>query len=314
MTNLNFNKIFVSFFSKRNGVAMTIALVNMIDWLTYGHFKAVKLLHKALAEFIPLSPEWKAAKDKMKAGLECWTPSCVIREDMTRSDANIERMSGIMAFDFDLKDQLDPDFFLKEFKGSMGLFPSVLYAGLSASGQGFFALVLTDSDDPQRFKPTYKKMAEEFSKVGWITDPQASSLSNYRFVSYDPEPYLNYDAEPYKSVEPEAVCANFNAAAAKKPYEAPTFEQLSDEEEYQKIENLIKTHGCPASSDRHEDWVKVGFAFVNRFGEQGRELFHLYSALSPKYKAAECDRKYTNLLRTTKGTVTIASFYYLVSG
>lgn len=312
MTKNDFNKIFVSLFENVRGVAMTIALVNVLDWLTNGHFKAVSKLHEALEGLVPLSAEWKEAKDKGKANLPCWTPSCLIREGMNRCDANIEKMSGIMPFDFDLKDQSNPEFFLKEFKGSMVLFPSVLYAGTSASGQGFFALVLTDSVDPERYKPTYKKIAAEFEKFGWVTDPQASSLSNFRYVSYDPEPYINYDVVPYDSVEPEKVDSDFRAQAAKKAYEKPEFEVRSTEEEYAHIEELIRTQGCSDWSYRRKDWIKVGFAFVNTFGEQGRALFHLYSALCPeKYNATLCDRKYSELLRNTRRTVNIGSFYYV---
>lgn len=312
MKQLNLNKIFVSLFESKHGVAITIALVNVLEWLTNGYFSSVKALQETLAGLTPLSPEWKAAKDKGKANLPCWTPSCLIREGMTRCDANIEKMSGIMAFDFDLKDQTDKEFFLKEFKGSMVLFPSVLYAGTSASGQGFFVLVLTDSVDPQRFKSTYQKMAKEFEQCGWITDPQASSLSNFRFVSYDPEPYLNYDVVPYESVEPVKVDADFNAQAAKKVYETPSFEVRTVEEEYAHIEELIRTKGCSAWAYDREGWIKVGFAFVNTFGEQGRALFHEYIALCPeKYNATLCDRKYSELLRNSRRTVSIASFYYV---
>lgn len=311
MKNYDLNKIFVSFFESVHGVAITIALVNVLEWLTNGHFKSVINGQKSLQGLVPLSPEWKAAKDKMKAWLECWTPSCVIRDGMKRGDANIEKMSGIMAFDFDLKDQTDKEFFLKEFKGSMVLYPSVFYAGLSASGQGFFVLVLTDTDDPQRFKSTYQKMAKEFEQCGWITDPQASSLSNFRFVSYDPEPYLNYDVVPYESVEPVKVDADFNAKASK-AYETPSFEVRTVEEEYAHIEELIRTKGCSAWAYDREGWIKVGFAFVNTFGEQGRALFHEYSALcQEKYNATLCDRKYSELLRNSRRTVSIASFYYV---
>ncbi len=236
----------------------------------------------------------------------------MIREGMTRCDANIEKMSGFMSFDFDLVDQTNKEFFLKEFKCSMVLFPSVLYAGLSASGQGFYVLVLTDSDDPERYKATYQKIAKEFEQVGWITDPQTSSLSNFRFVSYDPEPYINYDVVPYESVEPEKVDSDFRTMAAKKAYETPSFEVRSTEEEYAHIEELIRTQGCSDWSYRREDWIKVGFAFVNTFGEQGRALFHQYSALClEKYNATLCDRKYSELLRNTRRTVNIGSFYYV---
>lgn len=309
MSIFNFNEIFVSLFSSVRSSAQSVSLMEIIQRLSNGSFQSVINLHASLEPLVPLSPEWTEAKKKGKAGLECWTPSCEIIEGMTRADANVKQMSGVMAFDFDLKDQVDKERFLREFKGTMAQFPYVFYAGYSASKSGFFALALTDSTDPAKYKPTYAVIAKEFEKFDWKTDPATSSLSNFRYVSYDPEPYTNLDVIPYHSVE--APHGSDNQVKALKTYVAPVIEERTLADEYALIEEKIRTEGRSSWADDYKDWIKVGLAFVDTFGEQGRELFHLYSALSPKYNEAQCDRKYNSLLRSSRHTVNIASFYHV---
>ena len=298
----------VSLFSSKYSVAKTVTIKEMVEWLTNGHFKSVINGQKSLEGLVPLTPEWKAAKDKMKARLECWTPSCVIREGEHRGDGNIEKMSGIMAFDFDLKDQTDKEYFLKEFKGSMVLFPSVFYAGLSASNSGFFVLALTDSVEPERYKPTYQAISEEFAKIGWVTDAVASSLSNFRFVSYDPQPYINLEVEPYKSVAAEEVSC---FAPQKKAYVATEIRVKSKQEEYEEILRIIRENPNSGISDVEGEWFGVGLAFAKHFGEAGRALYHEYSALWPRYRAKDVDKKYDWCLAKGDGSVSIAKFFWV---
>lgn len=57
----------------------------------------------------------------------------------------------------------------------------------------------------------------------------------------------------------------------------------------------------------YRNWFEIGSALAS-LGEEGREFYHVVSSQSPQYKAAECDRKFTNLLKTTHG-YTIATFF-----
>lgn len=60
-------------------------------------------------------------------------------------------------------------------------------------------------------------------------------------------------------------------------------------------------------TDSYDDWVKIGFSLAS-LGEDGRSLYHRVSALYGDYRERETDLKFTNLLLTASGKVTIASF------
>ncbi|HEY3373387.1 MAG TPA: DUF3987 domain-containing protein [Prolixibacteraceae bacterium] len=61
----------------------------------------------------------------------------------------------------------------------------------------------------------------------------------------------------------------------------------------------------------YQDWIKIGFAFVNEHGEAGRAYFHRVSRFYPKYSYTECDKQYDACLREKNLRTTIKSFFYL---
>ena len=61
----------------------------------------------------------------------------------------------------------------------------------------------------------------------------------------------------------------------------------------------------------YDNWLHVGFALANTFGENGRTFFHEISALSPKYDRKEADSKYSSCLRQGNGAVTIGTLFHL---
>ena len=60
----------------------------------------------------------------------------------------------------------------------------------------------------------------------------------------------------------------------------------------------------------YDNWLHVGFALANTFGENGRTFFHEISALSPKYDRKEADSKYSSCLRQGNGAVTIGTLFH----
>ena len=75
------------------------------------------------------------------------------------------------------------------------------------------------------------------------------------------------------------------------------------------IEALQASHVDLTAS--YDNWLHVGFALANTFGENGRTFFHEISALSPKYDRKEADSKYSSCLRQGNGAVTIGTLFHL---
>ena len=59
----------------------------------------------------------------------------------------------------------------------------------------------------------------------------------------------------------------------------------------------------------YANWLRLGFALADGLGEEGRGLYHDLSALNAEYSFEDCDRQYSNCLKSHSGGVTIASFY-----
>jgi len=58
----------------------------------------------------------------------------------------------------------------------------------------------------------------------------------------------------------------------------------------------------------YQDWVKLGFAFSNEFGESGRVYFHRISRFHPEYNTNKCNWQFDQCLKSNGRKVTIKSF------
>ncbi len=72
----------------------------------------------------------------------------------------------------------------------------------------------------------------------------------------------------------------------------------------------IESSGLDITSN-YEDWVRVGFALSDEFGESGRGFFHRTSQYYVGYKSEECDKQYDHCLKSNGQGVTIKSFFHL---
>lgn len=59
----------------------------------------------------------------------------------------------------------------------------------------------------------------------------------------------------------------------------------------------------------YSNWLRLGFALADGLGEEGRNIYHDLSALNQDYSFEECDKQYSNCMKSHTGGVTIATFY-----
>ena len=64
----------------------------------------------------------------------------------------------------------------------------------------------------------------------------------------------------------------------------------------------IESRGVDITGDYYE-WVRLGFAFANTFGESGRGFYHRVSQFHPRYDYNQTNRQYDNYLKTNRGLV-----------
>jgi hypothetical protein len=101
------------------------------------------------------------------------------------------------------------------------------------------------------------------------------------------------------------------------PQKAATSQQPTASQPLSHSEELAKAKAVAQAlvrrganiADSYLDYVKLGFSLANGLGSDGRELYHMLCAQSPKYSEAACEGKWNECLSKSDGRTTIATFY-----
>src|SRR5690554_4771098 len=75
------------------------------------------------------------------------------------------------------------------------------------------------------------------------------------------------------------------------------------------IQNIEANHIDIAPN--YNDWINIGFAFADEFGESGRGLFQRVSQYYSGYSAKECDKQFDNCLKSKGQGVSLKTFFFL---
>ena len=215
-----------------------------------------------------------------------------------RKAENLVTHSNLLCIDIDKKDNMDVTWF-DDLKYEWRNIPQILYAGRSIRGKGWFAIFRIAY--PDKHKAQFEALQRDFASSGLVIDKACKDVSRMRFISYDPEPYVNEDATLYNKVwvEPKPTY-----------HSSCTYSGGDDMEQVEKCCKLIADRGIDITAT-YDDWFHVGAALAS-LGERGRRLFHLVSSQNAKYKAAETDKKFDNLLRNVS-SINIGTFFHICS-
>ncbi len=80
-------------------------------------------------------------------------------------------------------------------------------------------------------------------------------------------------------------------------------------EAVEQLVQWIETTGKDLTSS-YDDWLKIGFALANEFGESGASYFHRISKFYPKYTHKECENKYQQCAKAKGVGVKIATLFH----
>lgn len=171
----------------------------------------------------------------------------------------------------------------------------------SCSGTGLFAIVRLAY--PEKHKEQFQALYDDYKSLGINLDKACSDITRIRFASYDEHPYVNPNAVAYRGLYvPQVRRVPVAYQSRTQADEVAFIDKL--------VTRLERDHAAVA--DDYETWYRVGFCFASLGDGIGRSFFHRYSALSSKYNAVECDKKFNELLRT-RSKATIAGFVSLVA-
>ncbi|CAB4183592.1 Virulence-protein E, N-terminal [uncultured Caudovirales phage] len=168
----------------------------------------------------------------------------------------------------------------------------------SVSGKG---LAVIAKINPEKHAESYNWLASYYyAKYGITSDPLPKNVASLRFVSYDPDIFVNE-----KSLKAKTIID--------KPKKVQSMPIILPQN---KVEELIKEvcdRGINIAED-YADFLNLGFALWNGFGEDGRRYYHTLCSASSKYLYTQCDKQYNICSRVNPGTktVTVGTFYWLL--
>jgi predicted P-loop ATPase len=230
------------------------------------------------------SEENKDKRSKMK----CALPSVTISGTFTerKADALIEH-SGFICMDIDgFNDK------------SVLLADPYTYALFrSASGNGIAVIVKINKE---KHKESFRWLRNYyFNTYGIVVDPAPQNVASLRFASYDNETFINDKARQSKTI----------AEVERKPQSLPIVIGTDKVSEYVKE---VVSKGINIAQN-YDDYLKLGFALANGFGEEGREWFHALCCISEKYNSTHANRQYDICLKgASKNGVSVGTFYFML--
>jgi hypothetical protein len=266
-----------------------------------------------------LSKQAKKRYTLLKEKLPCCTISGTFMSG--RKDNDLEDHSGYLALDIDRKEGINQILLqeggLEKVIELLKREPWVYAVFKSVGGRSPCCIVkihATVESHVAAFVALEKYFLETYEL---ILDSSCKNVNRLRYISSDPHLYINLNAKVYQIRSASAVpFIGINSknniktkipASSSKIIKVETFDLVS------KIIELAVEMKIILGDDSYGDWVKIGFALVDEFGESGRDLFHNISSVSNKYEKEACDKKYTKFLNSEKrfgDNIGIGTFFH----
>ena len=280
----------VSCFASYSG--KTPKSVNLLTWLRSAKYAdKIKTIRKL---------ENKAARDKIKATLPAITPSGLFYPK--RKSANLIKHSGLICIDIDLKGNEDISNYT-DLKQQLFNLQHVAYAGLSASGKGFFLIIPIAY--PKYHIQHFKALQRDFMSYGIAIDAAPKNVASLRGYSYDPNALFRHRSLLYNNilfnrgyssdVVPRAECPN-------------KYRHWSTKDKVEHLIGQIVQQRIDITANE-PDWFRIACALANEFGEEGREYFHRVSQFHLEYDLRETNFKFNRALDCKYLKIGIATLF-----
>ena len=159
---------------------------------------------------------------------------------------------------------------------------SYIYAAfISISGKG---LCLVIKIDGSRHLDAFNGIAAYlYNEYQLIVDQSGKDIARARVVSYDPALIQNSKSATFKKYLPK-----------KKEYKQAKVVVIKSD--FDAIIDQMDKKGLNLCED-YSEWIRICYALVSEFQEQGREYFHTLSSHSSKYNSVDCDAQFDACLK-----------------
>ena len=270
--------------------------VNLLTWL-----RSAKYADK-IQELRAI--ENKKRRDQIKATLPAITPSGIFYP--TRKSSNLVKHSGLICLDIDLKGNEDITNY-NQLKQQLFNIQHVAYAGLSASGKGFFLIIPIAY--PKYHKEHFLALQRDFMKIGITIDAAPKNIASLRGYFYDSNAHFRHRPLLYNNIYHKRY-NNYLGQGVQ--LRQPSNNQWSTKERVEWLVGQIVQQRIDITRNE-PDWFRIGCALANEFGESGRRYFHQVSQFHPEYDSKITDKKFNKVLKAKYKNIGLGSFFKLVS-
>jgi predicted P-loop ATPase len=211
-----------------------------------------------------------------------------------RSNDGLKEYSGFLAIDIDHREED-----LDSVRRTLAADPYTFSVFASVSGTGLCVVIRTTSPAAHLAHFLWAK-DYYYSLADIYIDESCKDISRARFVSYDPHLTINYQAKTSGQKKTP------KKTAPKRPPLPATQTQID------RLVSEIYNREISIANN-YDEWIRIGFAFAHHMGEEGREHFRAITNVSSKaanspYIEKEFDSRYTKLIKSASGSITIATF------
>ena len=228
----------------------------------------------------------------------------------SRKDECLLKHSGLLTLDFDhmegvveLKKRLIKDEYLET---------ELIY--VSPSGDGIKCLIKIDLSMGTHLE--HFEAVSNYIKATYSIeiDKSGKNVSRACYLCHDADVYINPrflgegNPKPTKPFDLDKWRTKPSQKSEQKAKGTPVTNDTTSHVE--ELIQQIESRGIDLTAT-YSDWIKIGFAFADQFGEQGREYFHRVSQMYSNYSREECDQQYTNCLKSNGSGVGIGTFFQM---
>ncbi|MGF7218637.1 putative P-loop ATPase [Spirosoma lacussanchae] len=246
---------------------------------------------KRHAEWVREALDDKKEYDRRKSLSECVTIGGTFTGK--KEINNLREASGLLAADLDHLNERT-----EAIRFQLSQDPYVYAVFVSIGGKGLCVIFRIDSGRwAESFQGIADYMISNYGLVGKEFDPSSSNINRLRYISHDPDLYHN----------PKAKLFNKYPRKEKKEVKKTSF--IDTEDDLKHILDQIHARGIDIAPGYNE-WYKVGWALISKYGDGARSYFHEISQYHPDYNSDDCDKKFKYLTDTRPARITISTFYY----
>jgi hypothetical protein len=175
-------------------------------------------------------------------------------------------------------------------------FEFILFAGLSVSGRGVFAVIPIAY--PGSHHAHFKALQALFISMNVPVDPSGGNVNRLRGISYNNSEtsFINLEVNQYTGLVYTQIAKT--AIATEK-----------DAAKVQAYVSRIVADGRNVT-EGYDNWIRIGLSLASAFSEGGRQWFHDLSALHQNYDYATTDKKYTSFLKDYS-SISLGTFYHI---